>query len=189
MSGQLRGQAATDAVLAAARHLLAGTQSGVPSMEAIAAAAGVTRATVYNHFTSRAALIDAVLTDTVRRHGMDCLVERSERRSGNDALTATITTCATFWKSERGLLRCLYGSGSDEPDVTQGLRQREAWRTKQFATIMAAASPAAPSRAVGVVVALTSFATYDQLVTHTGDHATAELAMQRAAAAFLGLDA
>lgn len=187
MSRQLRGPAATEAVVAAARRLLAGIEGGVPSMEAIAADAGVTRATVYNHFSSRAALIDAVLTDAVRRHGMDRLVERSRGPSGNEALKVAITTCATFWESERTLLRCLFTLGADEPDVIQGLRQREAWRTQQFAEIVAAATPAeTSSRLVGVIVALTSFATYDQLVTHTDDHATAEEAMQRAVAAHLG---
>lgn len=184
MSRQLRGSAATAAIVAAARRLLAGTAGRVPSMEAIAVEAGVTRATVYNHFTSRAALVDAVLTDTVRRHGMDRLVERSQETSESDALTAAIATCATFWRLERELLRSLFAFGSDEPDVTHGLQQREAWRTTQFAEIVTIASPAETSnRVVGVVVALTSFATYDQLVTQTGDHATAERAMQRAVAA------
>jgi len=189
-SSQLRGEAATHAVLAAAHRLLAAPDIAMPSVGAIAAEAGVTRATIYNHFTSRTALVDAVLDDTVRRHGMDRLVEQTLRMPWQEALTAAITTCAQFWDAERALLRRLLVTRAEEPEVTERLRQREAWRTEQFATILTPlqTSPAF-SDLVGGTVALTSFATYDQLLTQTGSNATAERAMRIAATAWINATA
>ena len=158
----------------------------MPGVGAIAAEAGVTRATIYNHFTSRAVLVDAVLDDTVRRHGMDHLVERTRHMPWREALLAAVTTCAQFWDAERALLRRLLVTQAQEPELTERLQQREAWRTKQFATIL---TPLQPSPAfgelVGGTVALTSFATYDQLLTHTGSSATAAHAMRTATTAWI----
>lgn len=145
---------------------------------------------MYNHFSSRAALIDAVLSDAVRRHGMDRLAERSQDLHWREALTATIATCATFWGSEQALLRRLFAVGTDERDLIEGLRRRERWRADQFAALLApVVPPETQVDVVGVAVALTSFATYDQLITQTGDPATAERAMQLAVTACLELAA
>jgi AcrR family transcriptional regulator len=158
----------------------------MPSVGAIATEAGVSRATIYNHFTSRAALVDAVVEDTVRQHGMDRLVEQTLSLPWQEALTAAVTTCAHFWDAEHALLRRLFVTHLEEPEVTKRLRQREAWRTEQFAAIL---TPLRTAPAFGDIVAgavaLTSFATYDQLLTHTGSSATAEAGMRIAATAWI----
>lgn len=68
---------------------------------------------------------------------MDRLIERSRGIPWRDALTASVTTCAEFWAAEQAVLRRLLASEVVEPDVTDRLRQREAWRSEQFGTILA----------------------------------------------------
>jgi hypothetical protein len=121
---------------------------------------------------------------------MDRLVEQTLGMPWREALAAAITTCAQFWDAERALLRRLFVTQAQEPEVTERLQQREMWRTKQFATILTPlqTSPAF-SDLVGGTVALTSFATYDQLLAQTGSNATAERAMRIAATAWINATA
>jgi AcrR family transcriptional regulator len=190
--GVLRGPAAHSAILAAARDLLSRDQPDFPGMEAIAAAAGVTRMTIYNHFTSRAALIDAVLSDVVGRAEMDRLVDRGAALPARDALVAAIDTTARFWNAERPLLKRLFLPSPEEPAVTATLRRREGWRYQQFHIILGRLLPA-PARegltaTTGAVVALTSFPTYEQIITYAADAATARTTMLRAALTALPQD-
>ena len=190
--GVLRGPAAHTAILAAARDLLSRDQPDFPGMEAIAATAGVTRMTIYNHFTSRAALIDAVLTDVVARAEMDRLVDRGATLPAHDALVAAIDTTACFWSKERPLLRRLFLPSPEEPAVTATLKRREGWRYQQFYSILGRLIPTAAredlTATTGAVVALTSFPTYEQIITYAADAATARTTMLRAALTALPLD-
>jgi len=84
------------ALLVGARHAV--EESGTKiTMAQVAAAAGVAKATLYNHFRTREAVLSALLADEI-----DQLIDRAATRALPDALEATATAL-----SEHPVLRAL----------------------------------------------------------------------------------
>ena len=163
-----RGRAAADSrarVLAAARAVLSDPACPAWGMETVAAAAGVTRMTVYNQFGSRTSLIEAVLDQVVARDRMDQLVDGTSELDPAEALHAALMTTCRFWRAERLLLRRLFAVASAEPAVAALLARREGWRRDQFAALLDRAAPALGDNnaLLDLLVAVTSFPAYDHL--------------------------
>lgn len=148
-----------DSVLAAARTVLSDPAVEGWGMETVAAAAGVTRMTVYNQFGSRTALIEAVLDQVVARDRMDQLVAGTSGLDPAAALGSALRTTCRFWQAERPLLRRLFAAGWADPAVAALLDRREGWRRDQFATLLPRTDPAV----LDLIVAVTSFPAYDRL--------------------------
>jgi AcrR family transcriptional regulator len=91
------------AVLDGARRAIATSGTAI-TMTQVAAECGIAKATLYNHFRSREALLDAVLVDEV-----DQLIEAARGLPLADALAAVATRI--------GLSPVLAGIGSAEPAV------------------------------------------------------------------------
>jgi len=163
-----RARAAADSrarVLAAARAVLSDPACPEWGMETVAAAAGVTRMTVYNQFGSRTSLIEAVLDQVVARDRMDQLVDGTSELDPAEALHAALMTTCRFWRAERLLLRRLFAVASAEPAVAALLARREGWRRDQFAALLDRAAPALGDNnaLLDLLVAVTSFPAYDHL--------------------------
>jgi AcrR family transcriptional regulator len=163
-----RARAAADSrarVLAAARAVLSDPAGLAWGMETVAAAAGVTRMTVYNQFGSRTALIEAVLDQVVARDRMDQLLDGTSELDPADALHAALVTTCRFWHAERPLLRRLFAAAYAEPAVAALLARREGWRRDQFASLLGRAASALheDSALLDLLVAVTSFPAYDHL--------------------------
>jgi AcrR family transcriptional regulator len=164
----VRAQAAAESrtrVLDAARAVLSDPTGEAWSMETVAAAAGVTRMTVYNQFGSRTAVIEAVLDQVVDRDRMDRLVDGTSALDPADALHAALVTTCRFWHAERPLLRRLFAVACTEPAVAALLSRREGWRRDQLGSLLGRAVPALQEDGalLDVVVAVTSFPAYDRL--------------------------
>jgi AcrR family transcriptional regulator len=128
--------ATRQAVIRAARDLLAeGEWSGF-TLEAVAARAGVTRVTVYNQVTSKAGLLDAVLTDLVERAGMDRLLTSTQEMTAVQARAFVVEQTCRFWHAERAVLRPLFGLAAIDRDIAANLARREQWRTDQFDALL-----------------------------------------------------
>ncbi len=163
-----RARAAADSrarVLAAARAVLSDPACPVWGMETVAAAAGVTRMTVYNQFGSRTSLIEAVLDQVVARDRMDQLVDGTSELDPAEALHAALVTTCRFWRAERPLLRRLFAVAYAEPAVAALLARREGWRRDQFAALLDRAAPALRDNnaLLDLLVGVTSFPAYDHL--------------------------
>lgn len=152
-------------VLDAARAVLSDPATDAWGMETVAAAAGVTRMTVYNQFGSRTAVIEAVLNQVVARDRMDQLVDGTSELDPVDALHAALVTTCRFWHAERPLLRRLFATAYTEPAVAELLARREGWRREQLGSLLGRVSPALreDGALLDVVVAVTSFPAYDRL--------------------------
>ncbi|HEY6747251.1 MAG TPA: TetR/AcrR family transcriptional regulator [Mycobacteriales bacterium] len=162
----VRARAAAESrarVLDAARTVLSDPAGQAWGMETVAAAAGVTRMTVYNQFGSRTALIEAVLDQVVARDRMDRLVDGTSDLDPADALHAALVTTCRFWHAERPLLHRLFAIA--EPAVEDLLARREGWRREQLGALLGRADPALrkDDAVLDTVVAVTSFPAYDRL--------------------------
>lgn len=152
-------------VLDAARTVLSDPAGDAWGMETIAAAAGVTRMTVYNQFGSRTAVIEAVVDQVVARDRMDRLVDGTSELEPLDAVRAALVTTCRFWHAERPLLRRLFATAYTEPAVADLLARREGWRREQLGSLLGRVDAALreDDALLDVVLAMTSFPAYDRL--------------------------
>jgi AcrR family transcriptional regulator len=172
--------ATRQAIIDAARRMLAERSWREFTLEAVAAAAGVTRVTIYNQVQSKSGLLDAVLTDVAERAGMDRLLTSSADMAPADARRFIVDRTIEFWHKERAVLRPLFGLAAVDAEIAAHLEQREQWRSDQFDRLLDRFGPiveglSRPTVRAGLV-AVTSFLTYDRLGPIAEDpHVAAEL--------------
>jgi AcrR family transcriptional regulator len=88
-----RSDATTSGLVAAARELFGRDGYATTSIEAVAAAAGVTKGAAYHHFRNKAALFGAVFAEEQRR--ISAVLEDAAAREP-DAWSALVRGCRTF---------------------------------------------------------------------------------------------
>ena len=172
--------ATRQAVIRAARDLLAGGDWSGFTLDAVAARAGVTRVTVYNQVASKAGLLDAVLTDLTERAGMDRLLTSTQEMTAVRARAFVVEQTCRFWHAERAVLRPLFGLAAIDRDIAANLARREQWRTDQFDALLSrleAEGGLEPQLPRDVLLAglraVTSFPAYDALGSVADDPAVA----------------
>ena len=152
-------EATRQAVIAAARELLATVPWREFTLEAVATRAGVTRVTVYNQVRNKTGLLDAVLTELTGRAGMDQLLTASRELDRAEALGFVVGQTCRFWHGERAVLRPLFGLAAVDTGIAAHLAAREDRRREQFRRLL----PAQSEPEIAAVVAVTSFPAYDAL--------------------------
>jgi AcrR family transcriptional regulator len=184
------------AIIDAGRHLLAAGNWRGFTLVAVAAAAGVTRVTVYNQVHSKSGLLDAVLTDLTERAGMDQLLTATKAMPAEEARAYIVERTCRFWHAERPVLRPLFGLSAVDRDIAANLAQRERWRADQLDRLLdrlADERSGAPPRDVmprphvlAGLVAVTSFPTYDALGSLADDPPAATAVITRLAVSLTG---
>src|SRR3954470_21469204 len=110
-----RAQHTRERIVTAVRELLREGRFHESTVEQVAERAGVSRATVYQHFPSRLDLVDTIC-DTFAAH--PALVELRDivvLEDADQALAGTIANCVRIWSSEDRVLRQLYGVVAIDP--------------------------------------------------------------------------
>src|SRR5262249_5240886 len=114
-SARPRSQETRKRITAAVHELLAEGAFHEATVEQIAERAGVSRATVYQHFGSRLEMIDSVC-DVM---GVNPALVEIRRVIGlpdtREALTKTLAGSVRFWSTESPVLRELYGVAAVDP--------------------------------------------------------------------------
>lgn len=96
------------------------------TMEEIAAQAGISRATLYQHFRSRVDLVDAICETFAVNPELIGAKSAVDLADPVEALSETIASCIRFWASVDGVLRELYGVVALDPAAAELVtRQRE----------------------------------------------------------------
>lgn len=112
--------------MAAVRELLAEGAFHEATVEQVAERAGVSRATLYQHFRSRLELIDEMCDSFDANPALLALRDSVTREDPRAALTETIAHTVDFWSSEDAVLRQLYGvEAIDQAAHDLVARQRE----------------------------------------------------------------
>jgi AcrR family transcriptional regulator len=112
-----RTEATRAKIVGAVHGLLADGTFHSSTMEQVAERAGVSRATLYQHFRSRLDLVDAIC-ETFDAN--PALVEARQ----SVTLDATIEQSVRFWSSEDRVLAALYGAAALDP-AAQSLVERQ----------------------------------------------------------------
>lgn len=116
--------AARDAVVARGYH--------GAGLEAVAAAAGITRVTVYRHFGNKAGLLTGLAERIAERSQV--VGRAGEAHAADDpveALNGLVAALCRLWSEDPPLMRRLIGLAAVDPDVAPVIEEREAWRQEQ----------------------------------------------------------
>src|SRR2546426_11284475 len=103
-----RSAATRERIKTAVRELLAEGTFHTATVEEVADRAGISRATLYQHFGSRLELVDAICDTFAVNPALLRLREVVELPDPEAALSETISETVRFWSSEDGILSQLY---------------------------------------------------------------------------------
>jgi len=142
------------------------------TLAGIAAAAGVSRSTVYRNFRSITGLLDAVAADLLSRAEFDRLLAAVSLPDPAAALAEVTRLGCGIWAIDPDLVRNLFALARAQADVLPVIDQLEAGRAQVIERLVrslddaGALAPGLSQRdAADLLVAATSFAAWDQIVT------------------------
>src|SRR6059036_3902011 len=162
-----RSDATRERIKGAVRELLAEGTFHTCTVEHVAERAGISRATLYQHFRSRLELVDAICETFDANPALLELRQVTELPDAETALDKTIANSIRFWSSEDAVLRQLYGVAAIDP-AAQNLvdRQRTDRRSEleRLVRNLEGADRLRPSarRALGLLLVLTSYETFQE---------------------------
>jgi AcrR family transcriptional regulator len=103
-----RSQETRARIMAAVRELLTEGTFHESSVEQVADRAGVSRATLYQHFPSRVDLVDSICYTLGSNPALVAIREAVRLDDVEDALVQTVELSVRFWSSEDAVLSQLY---------------------------------------------------------------------------------
>jgi AcrR family transcriptional regulator len=181
------------AIIDAAHRLLRDPAGGALSLDEVARTAGITRATLYNHFGSRRALLTAVFEDQGRVIGYQRVHAAQQIADPRDALAAVLRELARAWSSDRVALRRSLALAASDAEANALVARYEGYRRQEiglFALRLVDAGlidRATPAGETAIRFgALTSFHFYDVLA-HTDSEETASARFSSVVHAALGV--
>jgi len=176
-------------IVAAAETVLAEAGWAGFSLEAVGAAAGVTRLTVYNHFGARRSLLEAIFDANARRAGFERIAEAMGGRDPHAALDAVVAIFCAFWQSGSAPLRGIAAEAMADPEFAEALAARNQRRRQLLGALVARMDlpPAHRGQLTETLFALTSHGFYAELAALSPPEKTGAVTMLvRAAVAAAG---
>ena len=158
------------------------------SLEAVGRAAGVTHLTVYNQFSSRRALLEAVFDEIAVAGGLPQLQQAITNPDGRAGLDRLIQIFCAFWGGDPAVGRLQDATALDE-EFAQALRARNERRRVGIRTLIerieriegASASETDRNEAIDFIFALTSRAMYQSLAAGRSPAAVTKMIRQASA--------
>jgi AcrR family transcriptional regulator len=183
------------AILKAAHRLLNQRDSTALTLQEVAAAAGVSRATIYKSVGSRARLLAAVFEDQGRLIGFDRVLAAMQMADPAVAVVATIRESCRAWSVMPEAIRKTLALAALDEQIGELVRNYERHRRARLSVLArrvcrtrAMGTPPPRVRdAAAMLALLTSFTTYDQLRLEHGTRRSTDL-LVRMARASLGHD-
>jgi AcrR family transcriptional regulator len=148
-------------ILSAVRELLEEGSFHASTVEDVADRAGISRATLYQHFGSRLGLVDAMCESFDANPALVSLREA-------DSLDELIALVVRFWASEEQILRQLYGVAAVDPAAADLVERQRADRRGELERLLRRLRPKDSRRALAHLLVLTSFETFEELRRHAG---------------------
>jgi AcrR family transcriptional regulator len=157
-------------VVAAVRDLLREGSFHDASVEQVAARAGVSRATLYQHFGSRLGLVDAICETFDANPELVAIRDTVHDADLEAALDRAIAHTVAFWASEEAVLAPLYGAAAIDPAARDLVARQRDDRRGEFGHLLGRLGEAGRLRtelsapeALGVLLVLTSFEAFQEL--------------------------
>ena len=145
------------------------------SLESIARSSGVTRQTIYNLFSSRSGLLEALFDQLAISGGMERMRSVMQQTDTESALADFVDVFCGFWSKDRLLIRRIHGIAAIDPEFGAAVEARNRRRQAAAARIVSMFDRANPARITQdqspraiTLWALTSFEFFDSLTEATG---------------------
>lgn len=94
------------------------------NFEKIAETAGMTRKSVYNHFGSRAGLIEALMDDIGTRAGFHGLANVWDKTDPKELLISYFSELCRGWGADRDMFRLMIGMSAADNELGSAVRSR-----------------------------------------------------------------
>ena len=179
-------------IMGAVRELLAEGSFHEARVEEVAERAGVSRATLYQHYRSRVDLVDAMCDTFALNPALLAIREAVALEDPEQAVSETVALSVRFWASEDAVLGQLYGVAAIDPAARALVERQRADRRDELGRLArnlrrAGILPAGTSerRALELLMVLTSYETYRELRLTGLDERQAARALQDTARALL----
>jgi AcrR family transcriptional regulator len=155
-------------ITAAVRELLAEGTFHESTAEQVADRAGVSRATLYQHFRSRVDLIDVMCETFDANPALLTVRTVVELPDAEQALAQTVANILVFWSSEDAVLRQLYGVAAVDPAAQRLVERQRNDRRSELERLVATLRKAkllavSDKRALTTLLLLTSYESYSEL--------------------------
>ena len=164
-----RSAATRERITSAVRDLLAEGTFHTSTVEQVADRAGISRATLYQHFNSRLELVDAICETFDANPALVEIRQLVELPDADAALDGTIANCVRFWSSEDAVLRQLYGVAAIDPAAQDLVDRQRADRRSELERLAGNLDRAGrlrggePTSALTLLLVLTSYDTFREL--------------------------
>src|SRR5690349_3854120 len=137
------------------------------TVEEVAMRAGVSRATLYQHFGSRVGLVDAMCETFDANPALIAIREATGDPDPLRALHTSITHTVRFWASEEPVLSQLYGAAAVDPAAKELVERQRQDRRGEFERVIRGLDKAGRlregltvRRAIALLLMVTSFETF-----------------------------
>lgn len=131
------------------------------TVEDVAARAGVSRATLYQHFGTRLGLVDAIC-DTFDANPALIALRQTED------VDRFVEQVVEFWSAEEKILVQLYGAAAVDPAARDLVARQRRDRQNELRRLLKALGRDDDRRGLAALSLLTSFETYLELRRHAG---------------------
>lgn len=182
------------AIIAAAHELLDRPEGARLTVQEVADAAGVSRATVYNRVGARPELLQAVLVDQGRLIGFDRVLAAMALEGPQRRVVETVRESCRAWGTRPNEIRNTLALAATDPEVRGFVHRYELDRRRRVAALVDSVLDATGlERAVNGAAAraaltlVTSFPAYDHLTMDASHEAVTEQLTGMALASF-GMD-
>jgi len=157
-------------IVAAVRELLVEGTYHESTVEEVADRAGVSRATLYQHFASRLDLVDAIC-DTLSLHPSLLAIRAAIGADDPEqALSGTIANVVAFWSAENAVFAAIYGVAEIDPGARNFVERQRADRRGEMERLSRSLQRrtclppgTTQRRAFALLMVLTSYETYREL--------------------------
>jgi len=150
-----RSQQTRERIMRAVRELLEEGSFHESTVEQVADRAGVSRATLYQHFRSRLDLVDAICDSFAVNPALIAI------RAAVD-LDELIASTVRFWASEDAILAQLYEAAAIDPAAKDFVARQRADRRGEVERVMRLIGRS-DKRSLALVMTLTSYETFSEL--------------------------
>lgn len=145
------------------------------AMDDLARESGVTRQTIYNLFSNKTGLLEALFDQIAREGGMERMREVMQTANPETMLARFVDIFSTFWAKDRLLMRRVHGIAAIDPEfgaVVEARNQRRMFAATRVIEMLDRKSGARESSGkdarIAILHALTSFEFFDALAASKG---------------------
>jgi AcrR family transcriptional regulator len=150
-----RSQQTRERIMGAVRELLEEGSFHESTVEQVADRAGVSRATLYQHFRSRLDLVDAICDSFAVNPALIAIRETTD-------LDELIANTVRFWTSEHAILDQLYGAAAIDPAAKDFVARQRADRRGEVERVLRLLGRS-DKRSLALLMTLTSYETFSEL--------------------------